>query len=54
MGERRSVEWHEGVKIVSARNRFVGSHENAKENYGICVDCFELSKSAELLSSVFV
>ena len=28
--------------------------ENAKENYGICVDCFELSKSAELLSSVFV
>ena len=27
--------------------------ENAKENYGICVDCFELSKSAELLTSVF-
>ena len=27
--------------------------ENAKENYGICVDCFEQSKSAELLTSVF-
>ena len=27
--------------------------ENAKENYGICVDCFELSKSAEFLTSVF-
>lgn len=27
--------------------------ENAKENYGICVDSFELSKSAELLGSVF-
>ena len=27
--------------------------ENAKENYGICVDSFDLSKSAELLGSVF-
>lgn len=27
--------------------------ENAKENYGICVDCFELSKSEEFLSSLF-
>ena len=27
--------------------------ENAKENYGICVDSFDLSKSADLLSSIF-
>lgn len=27
--------------------------ENARENYGICVDTFELSKSKDLLSSIF-
>lgn len=27
--------------------------ENVKENYGICVDYFDMSKSAELLISVF-
>ena len=27
--------------------------ENAKENYGICVDSFDLSKTKDLLSSMF-
>lgn len=27
--------------------------EKAKENYGICVDCFDLSKSSEMLGSIF-
>ena len=28
-------------------------NENAKENYGICVDSFDLSKTKDLLSSMF-
>lgn len=32
---------------------YFGRKEESKENYGICVDCFDLSKSAELLESVF-
>ncbi len=32
---------------------YLGRRENGRENYGICVDCFDLSRSAEMLHSLF-
>lgn len=32
---------------------YLGRRENTRENYGICVDCFDLSKSEEMLQSLF-
>ncbi len=33
---------------------FLGRRENSRENYGICVDCFDLSKSEETLERLFL
>ena len=32
---------------------YLGRKENTRENYGICVDCFNLSKSEETLERLF-
>ena len=32
---------------------YLGRKENSRENYGICVDCFDLSQSEEALRSLF-
>lgn len=32
---------------------YLGRRENSRENYGICVDCFDLSKSEETLERLF-
>jgi len=42
-----------GVERTTSVWVYLGCREDARENYGICVDCFDLSKSAELLKSVF-
>ena len=42
-----------GVERTASVWVYLGCRENASENYGICVDCFDLSKSAELLKSTF-
>ena len=42
-----------GVERTASVWVYLGCRENAGENYGICVDCFDLSKSAELLKSTF-
>ena len=42
-----------GVERTASVWVYLGCREDARKNYGICVDCFELSKSAELLKSIF-
>ena len=32
---------------------YLGKRENTRENYGICVDCFDLSQSKETLERLF-
>lgn len=32
---------------------YLGRRENTRENYGICVDCFDLSQSKETLERLF-
>lgn len=51
--EREQFLSEAGVERTASVWVYFGRKEDAKENYGICVDCFELSKSAEMLTSVF-
>lgn len=51
--EREQFLSEAGVERIASVWVYFGRKEDAKENYGICVDCFDLSKSAELLESVF-
>lgn len=32
---------------------YLGRRESARENYGICIDCFDLSQSEEMLRGLF-
>ena len=51
--EREQFLSEVGVERIASVWVYFGRKEDEKENYGICVDCFDLSKSAELLESVF-
>lgn len=42
-----------GVERTTSVWVYLGCREDARENYGICVDRFDLSKSSDLLSSIF-
>lgn len=41
-----------GVERTTSVWVYFGCREDARENYGICVDRFDLSKSSDLLSSI--
>lgn len=42
-----------GIEPYASVWVYRNQNENAKESYGICVDSFDLSKSKDLLSSMF-
>lgn len=42
-----------GVERTTSVWVYLGCREDARENYGICVDRFDLSKSSDLLNSTF-
>lgn len=42
-----------GVQRSASVWVYLGCREDARENYGICVDSFDLSKAEEVLESIF-
>ncbi len=42
-----------GIEQYASVWVYLGRKEDARENYGICVDCFDLSKGADYLGSLF-
>lgn len=42
-----------GVEQTASIRVYFGCREDARESYGICVDCFDLLKSADCLAVIF-